>query len=426
MSIRKRKHFILWPLAVLAAAGAWWLWQGRGSPAQAAPAPEAARAGQNGVGGRDAPPGAGGQSGAGREVPVAALPVRKASVRVVQTGPGSVAPLGQVTVRARVDGQLVRVLFDEGQDVRAGALLAEIDPRPYRAQLAQVEGQAQRNRALLDNARLDLERYRTLLDQQSIARQLVDAQASLVRQYEGTVRADQGLVDQARLQLEFTRITAPISGRIGLRQVDAGNNISPSDSGGLAVITERDPISVVFALPENLLPQVAQRFEVGRRAGRPLPVEAWDRGGRRLLGRGELRSIDNQIDQATGTVRLKAVFANPDGGLFPNQFVNVHLLVETRDAAVVVPGAAVQRGNRGAFVYVVGEDRTVAVRPVSLGPVDGEDVVVEQGLEPGELVVVSGVDRLRAGARVALAEAAKPGNGDGPGGNGRGPAPGRS
>ena len=354
--------------------------------------------------------------GAGRITPVVARPAQKSDVKVFLTSLGTVTPVRTVTVRSRVDGQIMRVLFREGQVVKQGDLLVEIDPRPFQAQLTQVEGQMARDTALLANARIDVERYRTLLAQDSIAKQQLDTQEALVRQYEGVVKVDQGLLDNARLQLAYSRVTAPIGGRLGLRQVDEGNVVRASDTNGLVVITQQQPITVVYTLPQDNLPAVLKRMQSGER----IPVEALDRdqNQKNLLGNGVLLTVDNQIDTATGTVRLKAQFPNDDGRLFPNQFVNVRMLIDVRREATTVPSAALQRGARGQFVYVVKEDRTVSLREVKTGPTEGDMTVIESGVEPGELVVVDGMDRLREGARVELpaadaGAAPRKGGGDG-------------
>jgi multidrug efflux system membrane fusion protein len=339
-----------------------------------------------------------------RPTPVVVGTARSGDVAITLDGLGTVIPLKTVTVRSRVDGELVRVLFAEGKIVKAGDLLAEIDPRPYQVQLTQVEGQLARDQALLDNARIDLQRYRTLFAQDSIAKQQVDTQESLVRQYEGTVKADQGQVDNARLQLTYARITAPIGGRLGLRLVDQGNIVHASDANGLVVITQLQPVSVVFTVPQDSLPGVLKRV----RSGAQIPVEALDRNQKTRLATGVLLSVDNQIDPATGTVKLKAQFPNEDGSLFPNQFVNVRMQVDTRHDATIVPSAAIQRSAQGTFVYVVKEDGTAALRKVSVGVAEGENVTIDSGLAPGERVVVEGSDRLRDGAKVQAADANAP------------------
>jgi len=290
------------------------------------------------------------------------------------------------------------VLFQEGEIVKEGQLLAEIDPRPFQVMLVQAEGQMARDKALLENARLDLERYRTLFQQDSVPKQQLDTQDSLVRQYEGAVRVDQSQIDNARLQLVYARITAPISGRVGLRQVDPGNMVTGTEPNGLVVIAQLQPISVVFSIPQDSVSAVMKRMQTGDK----LPVDAWDREQKTKLATGVLASVDNLVDPTTGTVKLKAEFANADNALFPNQFVNVRMKLDTLRDAIVIPSAAIQRGAQGMFVYVVKPDQTVTVRPVKLGPVDGQRMAVSEGLAPGEVVVIDGMDRLREGALVEV------------------------
>ena len=300
--------------------------------------------------------------------------------------------------------QPFKVLFEEGRRVKAGDLLAVIDPRPYETALRLAEGQLQQTRAQLKNAEIDLARYQGLYKEDSIARQTLDTQQALVAQYQGQLKVQQASVEEARLNLEFTQIRAPISGRLGLRQVDLGNLLTSNDSTVLVTITETDPIAVSFTLPEGEVPQVLQQL----RAGRTLSVEAWDRGERVRLAVGQLESLDNQIDTATGTLRLKARFANAEQALFPNQFVNVRLRVSTREQALLIPAAALQYGSRGTFVYVVGEGDTVELRPVTAGPSSGELTLIESGVRPGERLVLEGTDRLRDGSPVQVIDDSVP------------------
>lgn len=389
-------------VAILAlTAGAWYYLSNRGGGSAAPQAQGGAKGGKTGKAGK-----AGGRTGGrfggdpNRVQPVAAASAKAADINIVQTALGTVTALRTVTVKPRVNGQLQNVLFTEGQLVKPGEVIARIDPVPLQVALAQAEGTLARDAAQLNNARLDLERYQTLLKQDSIAAQQVDQQAATVRQLEGTVKIGQAQVDNARLQLSYTSITAPIGGRLGLRQVDAGNMVSGADATGIAVITQVDPISVVFTIPQDALPRVLDRL----RAGDKPAVEAWDREQKAILAKGALVSTDNQIDVATGTVKLKAQFPNTALKLFPNQFVNVRMVVDVRRGATVVPSAAVQRGSQGTVVYVVKDDSTVVLKPIVTGPVEGSLTVVESGLQVGERVITDGVDRIREGAKVEVTQ----------------------
>lgn len=338
----------------------------------------------------------GGRFAAGAAVPVGVAVAARGDVPIVIRALGTVTPLHTVNVKTQITGQLVDVYFKEGQMVKQGDLLALVDPRPYDVALQQALGQQQRDEALLKNAQTDLERYRKLVQQDSIARQQYDTQVALVRQYEAALLIDQALVDAAKLNLAYTRITSPLTGKIGLRMVDKGNYVTMGDATSICVIIQVQPISVLFTIPEDSLPQVRDRLKKNA----DLEVRVLDRAQKTELAVGRLDTTDNVIDATTGTVKLRAVFPNADEALFPNQFVNVRLLVDTVKDAVVVPVAAVQRGQPGTFVYLVKADDTVEIRVVELGATDGQKVAIVKGLQAGDQVVIDGVDRLRDGARI--------------------------
>ncbi len=346
------------------------------------------------------------QDGKNRPTPVVVTEAKSQDVEVFLTSLGTVTPQNTVTVRSRVDGELMRVFFREGQMVKAGEPLVIIDPRPFQVQLAQAVGQQRRDQALLENARMDLKRYTELMAHGAVPRQQYDTQLSLVKQYEGTVATDRATADNARLQITYSRITSPISGQVGLRQVDPGNMIHANDTGGLLVVNQIAPINVVFTLAEDQLPGVLERL----RAGRTLRVDAYDRSQSRKLAEGELASLDNQIDTSTGTVKLKASFKNDDHMLYPNQFVNAKLLLDVLKDAIVVPTAALQHGQQGAYVFVLNpRGDAVSARPVSAGDTGQDGVtVIMKGLALGEKVVVDGAERLRDGSPVRVRTPRRP------------------
>jgi multidrug efflux system membrane fusion protein len=352
----------------------WWFW----------PSPEA--------------PKRGGPWRDGGPVPVRVATVSQGDFALELKALGTVTAYNTVNVRSRVDGELVKLLFKDGQQVKAGDLLAVIDPRSYEIALQQAQGKLQENQAQLQNAELDLARYRGLYAEDSIAKQTLDTQQALVNQYRGGIKSLQADVATARLNLDFTQIRAPISGRLGLRQADVGNLLSAGDALPLVVITQTLPIAVMFSLPEAELPAVAQPL----RAGEQLVVEAWDRSERLKLAEGQLESVDNLIDTATGTVKLKARFANAEELLFPNQFVNVRLRVKTLSQVTLMPSAALQFGSTGTFAYVLDAEDKVQLTPISAGPSDGRLTVVESGLKPGDRLVLEGTDRLRSGNKVEV------------------------
>lgn len=337
--------------------------------------------------------------------PLAMVPTVR--VAKVQTGDipvtfdalGTVTPLANVTVRTQISGQLMTLGFHEGQMVAKGDFLAQVDPRPYQVALEQDQGQLARDQALLRQAQTNLARYRVLARQDSIARQQVDDQEALVQQYQGTVKSDQGLVDSARLNLVYCHITAPVAGRVGLRQVDQGNYVQTSDTNGIVVITQLQPITVIFTLPEDDLPAILGAMQEGK----PLDVAASDRSNTTVLAHGKLAALDNQVDTTTGTVKLRAEFANADLALFPNQFVNAKLTVRVLHDALTIPSSAILTGAPGTFVYKVAADNTVSVQTVTPGPALGEVTSVTAGLSLGDVVVIDGTDRLKDGAKVAVA-----------------------
>lgn len=354
-------------------------------------------------GGKSAKGGKGGGEGS-RKTPVSVGEVRKMDVRFTVQAAGTLMALNTAVVRAKVDGELKALRFTEGQYVQAGQLLAEIDSRPFDAQLNQAQGQWARDTALLKNAELDLQRYQDLLSKDAIARQQVETQAALVRQLLGTVQADQAQIDLAKLQLSYTRVTAPISGRLGLKQVELGSLVRASDPNGVVSITQTQPMAVVFSVPEIHVPLIMQQLKLGK----ALAVEAWDRDQKIRLGQGRVSTTDNAIDVATGTLRLKATLDNRDGSLFPNQFANIRLQLDTLKNALVVPVQAVQRGAAGTFVYVVQADNTVQVQAVQLESVEGDWQAVIADLKAGQQVITDGADRLRSGSAVEVVKAAKP------------------
>ena len=354
-----------------------------------------------------APPGApgkgrGGPGGAGGPVvPVVVAAAQKGDLPVYFNGLGTVTAFNTVTVRSRVDGQLVSVAFKEGQFIHEGDLLAQIDPRPFQVQLEQAQGQLAKDQAQRKDAEVNLERYKLLFKEGVIPQQQLDTQGALVGQSDGAITSDQSQIDNAKLQLTYSRITAPISGRIGLRLVDAGNIVHATDANGLLVITQLQPISVIFSLPQDQLPQVNAKL----RAGVQLPVDAYDRDDTAKIATGKLQTIDNQIDLTTGTYKLKSMFSNEDNALFPNQFVNVHLLVDTKRDLVIIPAAAIQRGPQGTYVYAVAKDptskdTTSKITAVTIAQATGDSVGLSAGLNPNDLVVIDGQDKLQDGTKI--------------------------
>ena len=380
-------------VVAIVAGAAYGFWQSRDAANSGAPTATGAR--QQGHGG-----GRAGRFGAALAPVQAATATREAVPRYL-SGLGTVTAANTVTVRSRVDGQLLAIHFTEGQQVKAGDLLAEIDPSQFKVALAQAEGQLAKDRATLANARRDLARYQQLVKSNLVSRQELDTQQSLVSETQGTIKADDAAVASAQLQLDWSRITAPIDGRVGLKQVDIGNQITSGDTTGIVVLTQTRPIDVVFTLPENQIATVIQ----AQKAGKKLVVEAWDRTNKQKISEGSLLSLDNQIDATTGTIKLKARFTNLDDALFPNQFVNARMLVDTEQNAVVIPTAALQMGNEGHFVWVLNDENKVSKHTVTPGILDSLKVVINAGLSAGDRVVTDGIDRLTEGAKVEVVEA---------------------
>jgi multidrug efflux system membrane fusion protein len=387
---------LLFLIAVVAGYAVWRMWR----PALAERA-QAAGTGQ--AGGRT---GRGGRGGATGPVPVVLANAARASIPVYLNGLGNVTAFYTVTVKSRVDGQLMKVDFNEGDLVTAGQVILEVDPRPFQVQLELAEATLARDQALLSNARLDAERYQTLRTTDAIPKQQVDTQLALVAQDEATLKQDAANIDNARLQLTYSKITAPITGVVGLRLVDPGNIVHAADAAGMAVITQLEPISVLFTIPEDSLPQVMHKLRSGAR----LPVDAYNRDNSRKLASGRLLTIDNQIDNTTGTSKLKAVFDNKDQALFPQQFVNIRLLVDTLAGQLVVPNVAIQNGQQGNFVYVVDDRSRVHLKTVQVGISSGTSTQILGGISDGERVVVDGTDRLIEGAQVRVRQAGETDN----------------
>jgi multidrug efflux system membrane fusion protein len=347
-----------------------------------------------------------GRGGFGGPMPVGAAAVAKGDIQITLNALGTVTPLATVTVRPQVSGQITHFNFEEGQMVKAGDVLAQIDPRTYKAAYDQAVGQAERDKATLANAQVDLKRDQALYAQKAVSQQILATQQALVRSTAATVKSDQAAVESAAINLGYTRVTSPVAGRVGLRQVDLGNLVQAGQTNGIVVVTQEQPISVMFSLPEDNISDILTRVNQGA----TLSVDAYDRGQTVKLATGKLATVDNVIDPTTGTVKMRAMFDNADGKLFPNQFVNVRLLVNTMRNQTWVPASAIERGSQGAFVYVVQPDNTVAMRTVTLGPQDGDKIAITKGLNPGENVVTDGADRLSDGAEVAVAKGPKTSN----------------
>jgi multidrug efflux system membrane fusion protein len=372
-------------LAIVVGAGVWYF-KSKGSTEAQGPA----GAPQGGKGGRP------GQGMPGQAVPVVVATAQRGDLPVYFNGLGTVTAFNTVTVRSRVDGQIVKINFTEGQTVHQGDALVEIDPRPYQVQLEQAEGQLAKDQAQLRDVQVDYERYQLLFKEGVIPKQQVDTQQAQVGQYQGAIRADQGTIDNAKLQIVYSHITAPITGRVGLRLVDMGNIVHAADTTGLLVITQLQPIAVIFALPQDQLSQVLSKLH----SGTQLPVDAYDRDDVTKIAPGQLLTIDTQIDTTTGTYKLKSEFSNEKNSLFPNQFVNVHLLVDTKHNVTIVPSTAIQRGPQGTYVYLAQRDNTVKIQPVTVALASGSSVGVSTGLQAGDNVVVDGQDKLQDGSKI--------------------------
>src|SRR5713101_5580815 len=386
-AVPSKGHWWLWVLVLgVVAFGGWYYYSSR-SASQAA----------NSAAPGTASKGKGGSGAGGLVVPVVVAAAQRGDLPVYFNGLGTVTAFNTVTVRSRVDGQLISIAFKEGQFVHEGELLAQIDPRPFQVQLAQALGQLAKDQAQRRDAEVNLERFKLLFKEGVIPQQQLDTQAALVGQFDGAIASDQSQIDNAKLQLTYSRITAPISGRIGLRLVDAGNIVHASDTNGLLVITQLQPISVIFSLPQDQLPVVNGKL----RSGAQLVVDAYDRDDTAKIASGKLQTIDNQIDPTTGTYKLKSIFANTDNVLFPNQFVNVHLLVDTKRNLTIVPAPAIQRGPQGTYVYLVGNDNKVKIRTVAVALTAGNSVGLSTGLNPGDVVVIDGQDKLQDDSKVA-------------------------
>lgn len=372
----------MWLLViVLLGAGAYFYWSRNGSPQDTQAANKAAD-----------------QKSNSNVVPVVATRAKRGNIGVYLTGLGAVTPIYTDTIKTRVDGELISVLYHEGDLVQKGQLLMEVDPRPYQAQLDQYQGQLVRDQAILDNAKVDLTRYQTLLEQNAIPEQQLATQKALVVQSEGVVKADQGMIDSAKLNLVYCKITAPIAGRVGLRLVDPGNIVHATDTNGLVVITQVQPISVIFTIPEDQLPDVRKRML----AGQTLHVDGFNRDMTQKIAQGTLTTLDNVIDQTTGTLRLRATFDNKDDALFPSQFVNVRLLVQQKQNVVLVSTAGIQRSGTNTYVFVVKPDSTVTIRNVTIGTTEGDESEITSGLDAGDTVVLTGVDKLIEGTAVRV------------------------